>query len=467
MSKGKSKSSTLLVADDDSVVLKLIGFNFDRAGLYCDLFESGDALMSQVSEETQTCVLDLNMPGTGGLECLKKIKAQRPHIEVVILTNVNQAAEAVEAVRAGAFDYITKPFDPNVLVKTVRKAMQSSRQIRENADLRSSITESKREVQVLGESRSMRRVRETLSKYAPSNKSVLFTGESGTGKTLLARLVHANSSRSEGPFISVSCPSLPGELLESEMFGHEKGAFSGANRRRLGRAELANGGTLFLDEIGEMPLRLQTKLLTFLQDRSFFRVGGEKSIESDVRILAATNQDLEARVKDGSFREDLFFRLNVLPLEVPPLRERRGDVALLVEHFLRENASTEGCSLPEIDSSVYQQLEAYRWPGNIRELENAVARAFTIRRDLGRITLEDFQALKIAAGVSADTASGGVGETGSGGFALGGKTLAEVEKEAILQTLEVCGGNKAETARTLGIAEKSIYNKLKKHGIKL
>lgn len=465
MSAAKNKVSTLLVADDDSVVLKLIGFNFDRAGLYCDLFESGDELLAVVSEETQACVLDLNMPGTGGLDCLKKIKSKHPHVEVVILTNGNQAAEAVEAVRAGAFDYITKPFDPDWLVKTVRKAMQSSRQCRENSDLRSSITESHRELRVLGESTTMRSVWDTLGRYAPSDKAVLFTGESGTGKTLLARMVHAQSRRAEGPFVAVSCPSLPGELLESEMFGHEKGAFSGANRRRLGRAELANGGTLFLDEIGEMPLRLQTKLLTFLQDRSFFRLGGEKSITSDVRIVAATNQDLEARVKDGSFREDLFFRLNVLPLEVPPLRDRKGDVSLLLDHFLRENAASEGTDLPEVDPAVYLRLEAYAWPGNIRELENAVARAFTIRRDPKWIKVGDF--LNLADSGHEELASDGENAAAGpkGGFTLGGKSLAEIEKEAIVQTLGYCKGNKAEAARTLGIAEKSIYNKMKKHGI--
>lgn len=465
MSAAKTKVSTLLVADDDSVVLKLIGFNFDRAGLYCDLFESGDELLGVVSEETQACLLDLNMPGTSGLDCLKEIKSKHPHVEVVILTNVNQAAEAVEAVRAGAFDYITKPFDPNVLIKTVRKAMQSSRQRRENSDLRNSITESHTEVKVLGESTSIRSVRALLARYAPSDKAVLFTGESGTGKTLLARFVHAQSRRADGPFVAVSCPSLPGELLESEMFGHEKGAFSGANKRRLGRAELANGGTLFLDEIGEMPLRLQTKLLTFLQDRSFFRLGGEKSITSDVRVIAATNQDLEARVKDGSFREDLFFRLNVLPLEVPPLRERRGDVSLLLDYFLHENALSEGVELPRIDAAVYKRLEAYGWPGNIRELENAVARAFTIRKDPDRIGVGDFLSLapSVSEGLSVERSTGS--EDSSVGVTLGGKSLSEIEKEAILQTLEYCNGNKAEAARTLGIAEKSIYNKMKKHGI--
>jgi len=459
MAKGK-KVSSLLVADDDGVVIKLIRYSFEQAGLFCDAFESGDKLLEVVNEETQACVLDLNMPGTDGLRCLKRIRKRFPHVEVVILSTVNQAAEAVEAVRAGAFDYLTKPFDPPELIKSVRKAMQLSRQQRENADLRSSLSESLREPRLLGSSASMKRVMETLSKYAVSDRAVLFTGESGTGKTLLARALHAQSRRREGPFVSVSCPSLPGELLESEMFGHEKGAFSGATRRRLGRAELADGGTLFLDEIGEMSLDLQSKLLTFLQDKSFFRLGGERSLTSDSRIVAATNQDLQARVREGLFREDLYFRLNVLPLEVPPLRARKGDIAILAADFIERNAVCDGFEPPVVEVGVFDLLDEYSWPGNIRELENSVARAYALRQRPDRMQMRDFQQLlKQADGAAPPPESGG------GGYELARKTLAKIERDAICATLDACGGNKSEAARELGIAEKSIYNKIKRHGL--
>jgi len=461
--KNRRKAATLLVADDDTVALKLIGFNFDQAGLFCEMFESGDALLEEITEDTQTCLLDLNMPGRDGLECLKQIKTRYPYIEVVILTNVNQAAEAVAAVRGGAFDYVTKPFDPNTLVKTVRKAMQLSRKQRENQDLRDSLSEPVREARLLGDSPTMQRVKKLVARIGPSESSVLLTGESGTGKTLLARVIHQTSARREGPFVSVSCPSLPGDLLESEMFGHEKGAFSGAVRRRLGRAELANGGTLFLDEIGEMPLRLQTKLLTFLQDRSFFRLGGEVSLQSDVRIIAATNRDLQEMVAQGGFREDLYFRLNVLPLEVPPLRERNEDIPAFVDYFLARNAEVDTGNIPNVESSVYRLLEGANWPGNIRELENAVARAYTLRGNEDCLETKDFGFL--SSSDSKSYSKNGFREEMS--FQLAGKTLAEIESEAIKETIVACGGNKSEAARTLGIAEKSIYNKIKKYDLSL
>ena len=459
----RARASTLLVADDDTIVLKLIGYNFDQAGLYCSLFETGDALLEKLGEETQACVLDLNMPGSSGLDCLKLIKERHPHVEVVILTNVNQAAEAVEAVRAGAFDYLTKPFDPDWLVRTVRKAMQLSRKQRENQELRSSFAESETQVRLLGDSPAMTQVKTLIERMGNSDNAVLLTGESGTGKTLIARALHAASGRRSGPFVAVSCPSLPGELLESEMFGHEKGAFSGATRRRLGRAELAHGGTLFLDEIGEMPLQLQTKLLTFLQDRSFFRLGGERSLSVDTRIVAATNQNLSQMVKDGLFREDLYFRLNVLPIEVPPLRDRPQDIAVLARDFLGKCAAHSGEAVPDLEASALERLLRYPWPGNIRELENAVARAFTLRQESGVLRTGDFQLERGAVSrLALDTLEGKPGE---GRASLAGRALADIERQALVETLEACGGNKSEAARSLGIAEKSVYNKIKKFGI--
>jgi DNA-binding NtrC family response regulator len=453
----KRKRPNLLVADDDYILRRLIGHTFSRAGLSHEVFESGDQLIEAIGEETRACVLDLQMPGRDGMECLRWIRENRPDIEVVILTNVNQAGEAIEAIRAGAFDYITKPFDPDEFVNTVRKAIKMSSQEHENLDLRHTLTEPGMEVDVLGDSEAMERVKKLVRRIGPSENIALLTGESGTGKTLLARTIHACSNRADGPFISVSCPSLPGELLESEMFGHERGAFSGANNRRLGRAELADGGTLFLDEIGDMALSLQPKLLTFIQEKAFYRVGGEELLHSNVRIIAATNQDLEQRVREGTFREDLFFRLNVLPVMMPPLRERKSDIPLLVRHFVKRATAGDGDGVPAIDPGVYTRLSELAWSGNIRELENAVVRACTLREDPKTLAADDFSLLS----GSPDTESG---SDGSQGFPVG-KSLAEIEKLALQQTLALCNNNKAEVARVLGIAEKSVYNKMHKHGL--
>ncbi|MCH6258098.1 sigma-54 dependent transcriptional regulator [Puniceicoccaceae bacterium K14] len=458
----KKRISNLLIADDDAVIRKLVHYNFEKAGLYCDVFEDGHDLLKVASEETHVCVLDIEMPRLGGLECLKKLKKTYPHIEVVILTNVNQAAEALEAIRSGAFDYLTKPFDPNTLIRAVRKAIQLSKKQRENDDLRSTLVDSPVVSNALGESDAMARIKNLLSRIAPSDNVALFTGPSGTGKTLLARELHSKSKRANGPFISVSCPSLPGELLESEMFGHEKGSFSGATQRRLGRAELAHSGTLFLDEIGEMSLPLQAKLLTFLQEKTFYRLGGEKQIQSDIRIVAATNQDLEKSVREGKFREDLYFRLNVLPIHVPTLSERKADIRLLLDHFLSRIATSEGQSTPIVLEETYVALENYSWPGNIRELENAVIQAYTLRLDTDTLQSSDFTMLRKE---SANPESSQTSTTVTKANYLSGLPLAEIEKLAITQTLEMCHNNKSETARILGIAEKSIYNKMKKHGI--
>jgi DNA-binding NtrC family response regulator len=454
----KVKNAPLLVADDDYIVRKLISHVFKQAGLPMEVYESGDDLLGAISEETLTCVLDLRMPGKDGMACLRHIKERHPDIEVIILTNINQATEAMEAIRCGAFDYMTKPFDPGEFIHTVRKAMDLARKQRENADLRHSFIDPDVQLDVLGDSQSMKEVHRLVRRMAPMDNPVLLTGESGTGKTLLARMIHGSSQRAEGPFISVSCPSLPGELLESEMFGHEKGAFSGAAERRLGRAELANGGTLFLDEIGDLPLALQPKLLTFIQEKSHYRVGGEKAISSDVRIIAATNTDLEQLVKEGRFREDLFFRLNVLPIEMPPLRERITDIPALTDHFVAAFAASAGGPVPKVDAEVYALLSHFGWPGNVRQLENAVVRSCTLRATPGKLCADDFSGLF-------QVHEDGHPYSAMGDNSLAGRALADIEKSAIRQTLDLCRGRKAEAARILGIAEKSIYNKMKRYGI--
>lgn len=447
-----TKTRRLLIADDDPITQRVIRHGFESVGLNADYYQNGDALLADLSDGVEACVLDIQMPGSNGLECLQRIKKEHPHVEVIILTSVNQAAAALEAVRLGAFDYITKPFDLKELRNRVSNAMAYSRSQLERRTLRDSLSEPQLETRVLGQSPVMQQVQALVERIAPTANSVLLTGSSGTGKTLLARSIHAASKRADGPFISVSCPSLPGELLESEMFGHEKGAFTGATARRIGRAQLAEGGTLFLDEIGELSLPLQAKLLTFLQSKTYYRIGGEKALQSDVRILAATNQDLEARVQAGLFREDLFYRLNVLPIQMPNLAERRADIPMLVEQFVGRIASENEQAMPVITPECLLKLQQMPWPGNVRELENAVIRAMALRTDPEQLQVDDL--IGLAAPQSAAV-----------GGSLGGMTLAEIERRALVDTLELCGQRKAEAARMLGIAEKSVYNKMRRHGL--
>ncbi len=447
-----AKPRRILVADDDPIIRQVIKHGFESVGLMADYFESGDDLLQGLNDSVEACLLDIQMPGTNGLNCLKRIKKDFPHVEVIILTSINQATEALEAVRLGAFDYITKPFDLKELRNRVTNAMSYCRSQRERETLRNSLAEPQLKSPALGQSVAMQQVHRLVQRIAPTANAVLLTGASGTGKTLLARSIHTASPRSNAPFISVSCPSLPGELLESEMFGHEKGAFTGATARRVGRVQLAEGGTLFLDEIGELPLAMQTKLLTFLQDKTYFRIGGEKSLISDVRIVAATNQDLQQRVEAGLFREDLFYRLNVLPIEMPSLCARVEDIPVLVKYFVERFIQENQQQLPVVTPEYLIQLQQMSWPGNVRELENVVIRSMTLREEPAYLSADDLL---------------GVATTGTAprGAALGGLTLAEVERRAIVETLELCGQRKAQAARVLGIAEKSIYNKMRRHGL--
>lgn len=450
---GKVRKPKLFIADDDPITRRVIQHGFESVGLYGEYFESGDEMLAQLGPTVEACVLDLQMPGTDGFACLKKIKKDYPELEVIILTSVNQAAEALDAIRIGAFDYITKPFDLKELSNRVRNAMAFCRSQREGEALRGSLSEPQLAKPNLGSSAAMQKVHQLVGRIAPTNNTVLLTGASGTGKTLLARSIHAASRRASEPFISVSCPSLPGELLESEMFGHEKGAFTGATAQRVGRVQLAENGTLFLDEIGELSLALQTKLLTFLQDQTYFRIGGEQPLQGNVRIVTATNQNLEQRVKEGLFREDLYYRLNVLPIEMPPLKARLEDIPILVAHFAQRFAADNEQPMPKIEPALMLKLQQLSWPGNVRELENSVIRMLTLRQLPDVLTCDDcFDGTELPA--DSPVVVG-----------LAGMSLAEIEKRALVETLELCGQRKSAAAKMLGIAEKSIYNKLKRHGL--
>jgi len=425
----------------------------ERGGFTVSSGENGAEALELVTEDTDVVLLDLQMPVLDGFGALDRLGREHPGVPAVVLTSVDEAAEAVKAMKLGALDYLTKPFDPDELLAVLRNAKRLRRAELENEQLREALGGRGPTVQIVAESEAMKEVVRQAEKVASLDSTILLTGESGVGKGMLSRHVHAKSERGEEPFVTVSCPALPRELLESELFGHEKGAFTGAVRRRRGKIEMAKGGTLFLDEIGDLPIDLQPKLLNVLQERQFQRLGGEETLEADVRIIAATNLDLEQRMKDGQFREDLFYRLSVIPIEVPPLRERLEELRHLSESMLGRIARQGGRRSTKLAKEALSAMHSYDWPGNVRQLENVLERAAAFCED-GVISVED-----LPASVRGSEPSGRVPD------GIGGIALSDLEREALVQTLKLCNGNKAETARRLEVTEKSIYNKLKRHGL--
>ena len=454
MSRG-AFSPELVVAEDNSTARDLLLLLANQRGIRAVAAADGEAAMDLVGPSTKAVLLDLHMPKWDGFRCLEYLKENHPGVPAIVLSATDQAAEAVRALMLGALDYLTKPFDPEELFAVLYKAFDIHRMRQENETLRDAVGECVETAGMVAESAAMATLMEKARKIASLDASVLLTGESGVGKGLLARTIHFLSPRANRPFVTVSCPALPRELLESELFGHEKGAFTGAVKRRIGKIESAAGGTLFLDEIGELPMDLQPKLLNVLQERQFQRVGGETTIKADVRIIAATNIDFTAKIAEGSFREDLYYRLSVIPLEVPPLRERPEEIPALTRKILADIARRRGNKAVTLTPEAKNIFQNYRWPGNVREMENVLERCSAFCDD-GSITADDLPnevRPKITPG-SIPSISG-----------LAGLPLEEIEKMAMEQTLRLCGGNKAETARRLAISEKSVYNKLKYYGI--
>jgi two-component system response regulator AtoC len=459
--KEKDTYPSVLVCDDDLIIQQVVSHILNSNNIHHEVYGDGGKLISALSEDTRVCLLDLSLPGTSGLDCLRKIKAVSPNAEVIIITKNNEASIAFESKSLGAFDYITKPIDPSLLLKSIRRALLVTNTKTENTNLLNSFREPNAFNGSSSPQSSYFDVRDGyISKLINRKDTILLLGESGTGKTTLSRIIHSLSSRSSSPFISVSCPTLPGNLLESEMFGHEKGAFTGADTKRIGRAELAHGGTLFLDEIGDIQLSFQTKLLTFIQDQKFYRIGGQRELFSDVRIIAATNKDLRKLVDEGLFREDLFYRLNVFPVTLPPLRERLEFLPELVEHILLDLHKEQDGNPPVVASGVFNFLKSYHWPGNIRELENMLNRAYVLREDKQYITKEDFR-MDFTDSYFQKEAPNFCDMNQSG------LTLEEIEKRAIWKTLLETNNNKTKTAEILGIALKSVHNKVKKYNINL
>lgn len=452
--------TTVLVADDDKSTRILLAHHLEKAGFQVLLASNGREAIEMLSDAVAVALFDLNMPEIGGIECLQYVRKKYADAESIIITASTEVAHAVQAMKSGAFDYLTKPVNVDELVALVRRTARTAQLKRENRQLRQAIGLPKSPATFIGESPTIQKILSMVEKIAPLDSTVLITGESGVGKGVLARMIHYAGPRAQAPFVTVSCTAMPRDLVEAELFGHEKGAFTGAHERRPGRVEMAEGGTLFLDEVGDMPLDLQPKLLHFLQDRAFQRIGSNSTVDVDTRVIAATHQNLEALCRDRQFREDLYFRLNVLRINIPPLRERPDDITRLADHVLARIAQRRAVDALELAPEALEALVSYHWPGNVRELENVLERTTVFATDQ-TITLEELPpAVRGEQGPAVPQAAGG-----PSGHKLGGMSLEDVERIAIGETLELCNGNKAEAARRLGISKKGIYNKMKHLGL--
>ncbi len=438
----------ILTIDDEENIRNGLADNFELEGYDVKEASSGEEGLELIAQGGIDLVItDLRMDGISGSEVVKKVCSEHPGIPIIVLTGHGSIDDATAALKAGAFDFLTKPLDLDHLNKIVKNALQGKILAEQNRELQAKLLKSQNGDEMIGKSDSLNRVRQMISKAAPARASVLITGESGVGKELVAHAVHEQSERAKGPFVVVHCAALSETLIESELFGYEKGAFTGAENIHKGRFELADGGTIFLDEIGEVNLATQVKLLRVLQEHKFERVGGEKSIEVDVRVVAATNRNLEDEVKAGRFREDLFYRLNVVRIEMPALRERMDDIPLLMHSFLREFNIENKKNIKGFDKASKAAMIKYNWPGNIRELKNAVESAVVMCTG-DEIKIEDLpRALRSQGEERVITIPIGI-------------TMVEAEKIIIQENLAANKGNKSKTADILGIGRKTLHRKL-------
>ncbi len=444
---------TILTIDDEENIRNGLADNFELEGYEVQQAASGEEGLQIIEKGGIDLVItDLRMDGISGAEVVKKVTTEFPGIPIIVLTGHGSIDDATAALKAGAFDFLTKPLDLDHLNKIVKNALQGKILAEQNRELQAKLLKSQNGDEMIGKSDSLNRVRQMISKAAPTRASVLITGESGVGKELVAKAVHEQSERADGPFIVVHCAALSETLIESELFGYEKGAFTGAENLHKGRFELADGGTIFLDEIGEVNLATQVKLLRVLQEHKFERVGGEKSIEVDVRVVAATNRNLEDEVKSGKFREDLFYRLNVVRIEMPSLRERMDDIPLLMHGFLREFNIENKKNIKGFDKASKAAMIKYSWPGNIRELKNAVESAVVMCTG-DEIKMEDLpRALRSQGEEKVISIPIGI-------------TMDEAEKIIIQENLAANKGNKSRTADILGIGRKTLHRKLEELNI--
>ena len=444
----------ILVTEDDARTRESLSRVMTRAGYRTLTAADGAEALVLLERETVDVVLtDLKMPGIDGISLLERLRARSPETIVIILTAFGTVDLAVEAMKKGAYDFLTKPINLDKLDLLLQHAFEARRLVRENRELKLRLRETAGLKHLLGQSAAMQRLREIVQQVAATDAAALILGETGTGKELVAHGIHYGSARADRPFVKVSCAALPEGLLESELFGHERGAFTGARERRKGRFELAHGGTLFLDEVGDMSPPTQAKLLRVLQEQEFERVGGSETVRVDVRLIAATNRDLEGLVAEGTFREDLYYRLNVVSIHVPSLRERAEDIPALTAHFLRMSADRWGKPVPEVTADALALLCRYSWPGNVRELQH-VAESMLVFSKGGPITAAD-----LPAAIRGGERNVEPGERGANA------SLRELERQAIARTLVATGGNKRKASEILGIGLKTLYRKIQEFGL--
>jgi DNA-binding NtrC family response regulator len=437
----------LLIVDDELSVRDSLAKWFAEEGYEVGTAESASEALTRVAETTyDVALVDIKMRGTDGIELQRRLHEIYPDMLVIIMTGYASVETAIAALKNGAYDYVNKPLDPDEMAHIIAKAMSHRQTQQENVRLKETVADLAHPADMIGQSSAMKRVFEAIETVAPTDATVLITGESGTGKELVARAIHAASNRRYHPMVVIHCGALTETLLESELFGHEKGAFTGAQYRKKGKFEIAEGGTVFLDEIGDISLKTQTDLLRVLQEHEIVRVGGNQTIKVDFRIIAATNKDLEQLIEEGKLRPDLFYRLNVFHIELPPLRERREDIPPLVDHFVRKFSREMNKKITRVAPAAMNLLQQYAWPGNIRELENAVERAMVVAQEPD-VREQDFTL-----------------KSRNGALIGGPRCLDDVEKEHILRVLDECGGNQTRAAEVLGIDRVTLHHKLKKYG---
>jgi two-component system NtrC family response regulator len=447
----------VLVVDDDESLRRVTQVQLEQAGFKTTTAGDGIEALSILQKSAPDLVItDLKMPAMSGIELLRRIRADYPDVLVVMLTAFGTVESAVEAMKAGAYDYITKPVHPDELDLVARRALEHLQLIEENRSLRSSLDAKYGFENIIGRSSSLLYLLDMAARAAQTDATVLIHGETGTGKELLAKAVHFNSRRREKLFVTINCGAIPKDLLESELFGHVKGSFTGAVAHRKGKVESADGGTLFLDEIGEMPLELQVKLLRLIQQGEIEKVGAPSASTVDVRVIAATHRDLEAMIEDGTFREDLYYRLSVIPLELPPLRERLDDIPQLVEHFFSKLKQKHGRDSLVLPISLMPYFSNYRWPGNIRELENIIERLIVLTPG-NEITVSHLPAFLRREHASVDALNIDLPSQGI--------SLEAIEKELILKALEKFNWNQTHAAKYLDISRKALIYRMEKHGI--
>ncbi len=468
-------NSILIIDDDDQLrnsFIKLLaeeGYNVGQAA-------SGEAGLNIVKNKAPDIViLDMRLPGMNGFETFRAIHKIEPRLPVIIMTAFGTTDTAIEATKMGAFDYILKPFDIPGMLALIKQAVSASRFMRSPVDMDTIPDKASRDA-IIGRSAVMQEVYKAIGRVSPTDATVLIRGESGTGKELAVRAIYQHSLRAEKPFLVINCVAIPETLLESELFGYEKGAFTGAAHRRVGKIEQADGGTVFLDEIGDMPLNLQAKILRLLQEKSIERVGGRENIPTDVRIIAATNRDLEAAISDGRFREDLYYRLKVVTIELPPLRERKNDIPILTEYFLYKFSEEKGIKNPGISDEAKALLSRYTWPGNIRELENTIQKALIFNRgaplstdDIAQIINEKTSAVDSKTENVDDALRHWIrkGLTKRNVENLFDSCMDDIASVIISEALNLCDGNRSKAARLLGLSRPTLHSKIEKYNIRM